>query len=80
MRNGPELASERASSPALEYPEVPPLPVLEDGTQEEKLCYALGWLEEDVSKQIMEVAGYRTRNRGEAAYQETYVQIGRAHV
>lgn len=53
---------------------MPPLPVLEDGTQEEKLCYVLGWLEEEVSKQIMEVAGYRPRNRGEAAYQETYVR------
>ncbi|KAM5538643.1 hypothetical protein V8D89_007672 [Ganoderma adspersum] len=76
LRNGPDLASAGgANSPALDYPEVPPLPVLEDGTQNEKLCYVLGWLEDDVSRQIMEVAGYRARDPGEATYQETYMSI-----
>ncbi|KAM5538641.1 hypothetical protein V8D89_007670 [Ganoderma adspersum] len=75
LRSGPtDLASEHASSPALEYPDVPPQPVFEDGTPNElKLCYVLGWLEDDVSTQ-MEVAGYQARLHGERTYEETFAR------
>ena len=54
---------------------MPPVPVLEAGTPDElKLCYVLGWLEEDISKRMMEVAGFEAILPGEWTYQETFAR------
>ncbi|PIL22904.1 hypothetical protein GSI_15600 [Ganoderma sinense ZZ0214-1] len=74
LRNGPDLASEHASSPALEYPDRPPLPELEAGKPNDTLCYVLGWLKEDVSKQMMRVAGLPARQQGDLTYEQNFAQ------
>nr|VWO96027.1 Structural maintenance of chromosomes protein [Ganoderma boninense] len=74
LRNGPDYASADARSPALEYPPLPPPPVLADGKPDDTLCYILGWYEADVCQQVMELADYPALLLGEPAYDETYAR------
>lgn len=75
LRKGPNFESEGSSSPALDYPELPPLPggnsPDDDG---EPKCYVLGWLEASISQRLMQVAGYRAVPERDPTFQQSYAR------
>lgn len=75
LRNGPDWASEGSTSPALEYPDPPLLPVA-NGKEDEKKCYVLGWPEDEVFRRIIEVAspGQGVTHQRDPAFQATYAR------